>query len=260
MNLVSGFLWSNAGFSSLRKIKELDQYEPRYDPTVIPVTDPSAPAADLYTKHSSGQDPAPNPGHRYYSVTDYHAFYRSGRLTPTDSVEALLPLIRRDTSPPGAHSVAFISMEVELARRAAEASTLRYKQGKPLGVLDGVPIAVKDEVDLDGYRKTLGSARDYTRQGGGTSWCVKKWEEEGAIILGKLNMHELGMGKLRFAFHSATSGLFRSSLLVNSGMSPCMLIFETLSFASHTSQVRPVDARLWALYIPRPSISASLNS
>ena len=78
--------------------------------------------------------------------------------------------------------------------RAAEASTLRYLQGRPLGILDGVPIAVKDEVDLDGYKKTLGSARDYTREGGGTSWCVKKWEEEGAIIIGKLNMHELGMG------------------------------------------------------------------
>ena len=82
-----------------------------------------------------------------------------------------------------------------MVRRAAEASTLRYKQGKPRGVLDGVPIAVKDEVDLDGYKKTLGSTRDFTREGGGTSWCVKKWEEEGAIILGKLNMHELGMGR-----------------------------------------------------------------
>ena len=210
LNLVSGFLWSNAGFSSLRNIKELEQYEPRYDPTVIPVADPSGPAAASYGHHPIVHDSAPVPQHRYYSVTDYHAVYRSGRLTPTDSVEALLPLIRRDTSPPGGHSVAFISTEIELVRRAAEASTLRYEQGKPLGVLDGVPIALKDEVDLDGYRKTLGSARDYARPKGGTSWCVKKWEEEGAIIVGKLNMHELGMGRLRFSFRSAISRLFRS--------------------------------------------------
>ena len=195
MNLVSGFLWSNAGFSSLRNIKELEHYEPRYDPTVIPVADPAAPASDSYPHFSPVQDPPQNLPRKYLSVTDYHALYRSGKLTPINSVEALLPLIRRDTSPPGAHSVAFLSTEVELVRRAAQASTLRYQQGKPLGVLDGVPIAVKDEVDLDGYRKTLGSARDYTREGGGTSWCVKKWEEQGAIILGKLNMHELGMGR-----------------------------------------------------------------
>ena len=27
-----------------------------------------------------------------------------------------------------------------------------------------------------------------------TSWCVQKWEEAGVVILGKLNMHELGLG------------------------------------------------------------------
>lgn len=215
MNLVSRFLWSNAGFSSLRKIKELEQYKPRYDPTVIPVAGPFTPAAGSYTNGASVQDLAPKPLRRYYSVTDYHALYRSGRLTPTDSVEALLPLIRRDTSPPGAHAVSFISTEVDLVRRAAAASTLRYKQGKPLGILDGVPIAVKDEVDLDGYRKTLGSARDYTRDAGGTSWCVKKWEEEGAIILGKLNMHELGMGRSPGSFHIAMARRSLPTIIVD---------------------------------------------
>jgi len=178
----------------LRRIKELEQYEPRYDPTVIPIADPSVSLPDPYTFASSSREPPQGPPIRYYSAADYHALYRSGKLTPTNSVEALLLLIRPDTSPPGAHSVAFLSIEVDLVLKAAEASTLRYKHGKPLGVLDGVPVAVKDEVDLDGYKKTLGSARDYTREKGGTSWCVKKWEEAGAIIVGKLNMHELGMG------------------------------------------------------------------
>ena len=30
-----------------------------------------------------------------------------------------------------------------------------------------------------------------------TSWCVRKIEEQGAILVGKLNMHELGMGEFR---------------------------------------------------------------
>lgn len=198
MNFVSSYLWTNAGFDSLRKIKELEEYEPRYDPTVIPIAGPSVSPPDSSTYDTSTQEPSQNPPNGYHSAADYHALYKSGRLTPTDAVEALLPLIRRDTSPPGAHSVAFLSTEVELVRKAAEASIRRYKQGKPLSVLDGVPVAVKDEVDLDGYEKTLGSARDYTREEGGTSWCVKKLEEAGAIIVGKLNMHELGMGTGQF--------------------------------------------------------------
>ncbi len=195
LNLVSSYLWSNAGFSSLRKLEELDQYEPRYDPTVIPVTEASSgSSAVLLEDLSDHENPSQVPAGKYYTVADYHALYRSGKLTPKDAVAALLPLVRRDASPPGEHSIAFLTTKVDLVLRAAEASTLRYKQGNPLGVLDGVPIAVKDEVDLDGYVKTLGSAKDYTRKEGGTSWCVKKWEEGGAIVLGKLNMHELGMG------------------------------------------------------------------
>lgn len=65
----------------------------------------------------------------------------------------------------------------------------------PLSVLDGVPLAVKDEVDLAGYGKSLGSNQDFSSPNRGTSWCVKKWEEAGAIVIGKLNMHELGLGE-----------------------------------------------------------------
>ena len=52
-----------------------------------------------------------------------------------------------------------------------------------------------DEVDLQGYSKCLGSCKDFTSSKGGvTSWCVQKWQEAGGVIIGKLNMHELGLG------------------------------------------------------------------
>lgn len=140
----------------------------------------------------------------YYSAADYHALYKSGELTPTAVVNAILPLIRRDTNPPGEHSTAWFSCQVDLVLAAAEASTKRYKEGRPLSIFDGVPTGVKDEYDLDGYTSCLGSLNDYTgdvmAEGSITSWCARQLEKSGAIMLGKTSMHEFGLGEKRFLF------------------------------------------------------------
>ena len=117
----------------------------------------------------------------------------SGKVTPSEVVDLLLPLIRRDTQPAGQYSVAFIDSKADLVRAAAKASTERYRAGKPLSELDGVPLAVKDEVDLTGYKKTFGSKLDFTDKEGRTSWCIQKWQDAGAVIIGKTNMHEKGL-------------------------------------------------------------------
>ncbi|KAI5281525.1 hypothetical protein KEM54_003226, partial [Ascosphaera aggregata] len=168
----------------------LDGYQPRYDPTVIPITS-NATATD-----SSRRQDLPSPSRRttdegYYSTADYRALYLAKDTTPSAVIEALLPLIRRDITPPGEHSVAFLESVVELIRQAAAESTKRYEQGRSLGPLDGVPIAVKDEIDVAGYKRTVGSCLDFT--GSETSWCAKVLEKAGAIIVGKTNMHEFGL-------------------------------------------------------------------
>ena len=108
-------------------------------------------------------------------------------------------MIRRDISPPGEHSIAWWDSRVDLILAAAEASTLRYKNKRPIGILDGVPSGIKDEYDVDGYRTCLGSRNDYTpevaRCQSITGWRVKKLQEAGAINLGKLSMNEFGLGK-----------------------------------------------------------------
>jgi hypothetical protein len=194
---VQYLLWSNAGFGSLRSCKELENVNPRLDPTVIPISQPGDDAPSSYTNITSLQRALPNDGQpRFHTIEDIHNAYKSGALTPSDVVEALLPLIRRDVAKRGPHSTAFTESKVDIVRQAAEASTKRWKAGKPLGILDGVPSAVKDDLDVTGYKRHVGTSHDYT---GGkeveTSWCVKKVEEEGAILVGKLNMHELGSGE-----------------------------------------------------------------
>lgn len=61
-------------------------------------------------------------------------------------------------------------------------------------VLDGIPTGIKDEANVAGYRTTYGRKKNDAifpvEQE--SSWPVQKWEEAGAIILGKLNMHEIG--------------------------------------------------------------------
>jgi hypothetical protein len=192
LDFLQNILWRNAGLTRYRNLQALDNYIARYDPTVIPIIDnPSSKSVALPapTKHRNGD----NSG--YYTSADYRQRYLSGELTPSAVVEALLPLIQRDIKPPGKHSIGFLESRVEAVRAAAAASTERYANGKPLGPLDGVPVAVKDEVHLKGYKRTLGSKLDFKGGIDATSWCVQKWEEAGAIVVGKTNMHELGIGR-----------------------------------------------------------------
>ncbi|ETI19771.1 hypothetical protein G647_08784 [Cladophialophora carrionii CBS 160.54] len=187
---IQRIFWTLNRFDKLKDTPHLDEYEIRLDPTVWPRHEPAEPLGALT------ELPAVRPrasSTNYYTCADYHELYKSGKLTPSDVVEQLLPLIRRDIQPAGRYSVAFIDSKVDLVRAAAKASTERYRAGKPLSQLDGVPLAVKDEVDLAGYKTTKGSKLDFTDKTGGTAWCVQKWQDAGAVIIGKTNMHEVGL-------------------------------------------------------------------
>jgi Asp-tRNA(Asn)/Glu-tRNA(Gln) amidotransferase A subunit family amidase len=180
----------------LRQCRQLDGIDPRYDPTVIPLPQPGDEAPASYTDKSNLHVPPDDfKARRFYSIKDFHNAYSSGALTPTDVVERLLPLIRRDVAQRSACSTAFMDSKVDLIRHAAEASTGRYRQGRPLGVLDGVPFGVKDDLQAKEYKRYIGTIHDYSNGGDKeTSWCAKMLEEEGAILVGTLTMHELGMG------------------------------------------------------------------
>ncbi|EMT71772.1 Amidase [Fusarium odoratissimum] len=195
--------WANAGFASLRKIRTyLEHCEPRYDPTVVPIALSEAEAKErgervqISALQQANASQTLNPS-KFYSAADYRALYLSGELTPVDVAKAILPLVETDGPTPGRHAQAWRELNIERIMRAAEASTERYKNKQPLGPLDGVPSAIKDDYDLDGYSTTLGSPRDYTetpKDGESTtSWIVRKLEEAGVVIIGKLAMHEFGL-------------------------------------------------------------------
>ena len=135
---------------------------------------------------------------RYYSASDYHEMYKSGKVTPLQVAKALLPLISK---PSGKYADGWAESHGKeyLVLEAAKASTERWAAGKPLSVLDGVPIGVKDDTDVKGFHNHTGmkynpSVETFKEQKE-SSWPVNKLQEAGAVVIGKNAMHELGSGK-----------------------------------------------------------------
>lgn len=136
----------------------------------------------------------PGQSFRRWTIRDYSKAYISGAVTPTMIAERFL-LARKESLQPTPGMGFFINCFEEDVLRQAESSTARYKKGEPLSILDGVPIAVKDEIDCLPYPTTGGSKwLPKARKVKDDAASVRRLRECGALLVGKTNMHELGMG------------------------------------------------------------------
>ncbi len=109
-------------------------------------------------------------------------------LSSTELVESSLSKIKTE----GKELNAFIHVESELSKKEAALSDARRRKGTLLSPLDGVPIAVKDNIDVLGQPTTNGL---------GTQWLpsqdahiVKILRNKGMVFIGKTNMHEAALG------------------------------------------------------------------
>ncbi|KAG0431151.1 hypothetical protein HPB47_022036 [Ixodes persulcatus] len=89
---------------------------------------------------------------------------------------------------------AFVTVLPEAAEKQARESHARWKSGKPRGSLDGVPVAVKDNFCMTDVRTTCGSRMLANFHPPYTATVVERLQSEGAVVLGKTNMDEFGMG------------------------------------------------------------------
>ena len=89
---------------------------------------------------------------------------------------------------------AFIRLMRDEALAAARASDERRRAGESKGALDGVPIAVKDNIDVADVPATGGIAHYRETAAREDAFVVRRLREAGAVILGKLNMHEAALG------------------------------------------------------------------
>lgn len=87
------------------------------------------------------------------SASELSAAYAAGTLSPPEVLASCLARVEERN--PGLNAI--VTLDAAGARIAAEASAARWRSGKPLGPLDGVPITLKDSLLTQGLRSTRGS-------------------------------------------------------------------------------------------------------
>ena len=89
---------------------------------------------------------------------------------------------------------AFLQVAPELALEAAARVDAARAAGKPLPPLAGVPLAIKDNMNLVGTRTTCASRMLENYQGVYTATCVQRMLDAGCLPMGKANMDEFAFG------------------------------------------------------------------
>lgn len=116
--------------------------------------------------------------------------YRAGSVLPAAATREFL---RRIDELNGKLNC-FITVLGDSAVRQAEESEKRFKEGAPLGPLDGVPLAVKDLIYIQGVRCTAGSRILADNVAAYDAEVVKKLRAAGAVLIGTTNLHEFAAG------------------------------------------------------------------
>lgn len=126
----------------------------------------------------------------FATIGELSAQLRTRELSPVELAEHFLDRIEKYQ--PALN--AFITVTRDRALADARASELRYERKKPLGPLDGIPIALKDNIWTAGIRTTAGSRilGDFVPNRDGT--VASRLKNAGAVLLGKTNLHEFAYG------------------------------------------------------------------
>src|SRR6266513_2095670 len=115
---------------------------------------------------------------------------RTRRMSPESLVESCLARI--EALEPRLN--AFITVTADLAREQARQAEREIAAGRYKGPLHGIPIAVKDLFATQGIRTTAGSRILANWVPDEDATVVRKLRDAGAVLLGKLGLHEFAYG------------------------------------------------------------------
>jgi aspartyl-tRNA(Asn)/glutamyl-tRNA(Gln) amidotransferase subunit A len=126
-------------------------------------------------------------------LTDITTIQKQVRMQEVSPVEVVIACLKRiEQLNPKLN--AFITVLAEQALAQARVAEAEIKAAKWRGPLHGIPLGIKDFYDTAGIKTTAAFERFKDRVPGKDAVGVARLKEAGAIIIGKMNMHRLGMG------------------------------------------------------------------
>ena len=128
------------------------------------------------------------------TAVELAALLRTKQASAREVMKHHLPEIEREN--PRVNAI--VTLDAEGALRAAAAADEKQARGEPLGLLHGLPVAIKDLVDTAGMRTTYGSPifRDHVPETDAIH--VARIRAAGGIVIGKTNTPEFGAGSQTF--------------------------------------------------------------
>lgn len=180
-------LVTDSGMQRWRKV------ETEAPPLQCPLPHPSGAVEKQTPNEQASRALTAGAGNKRETVAHFVEAYRNG-ADPVSVVRKLHSEIERLDGRDERLNI-FIARKPDEVMAAAEASSLRLRSGKPLSVLEGVPVVLKDEVDLEGFPTTLGT-RWRKQVAAKDSTVAARLKAAGAVILGKANMNEIGINPI----------------------------------------------------------------
>ena len=123
------------------------------------------------------------------SAPELVAGYRSRAFSPVEVTQAVLDHIARWEP----HLHASYLLRPELALEQARASTMRWQEGQPCGVLDGVPVTIKENIASRGDPVPLGTRATDLIPAVASAPPAARLFEAGAVMVCKTTMPDYGM-------------------------------------------------------------------
>jgi amidase len=143
----------------------------------------------------SGARPGPHSEICFMRATDLAAMIRKKKLSACEVMEAHLRQI--ESVNPKMNAIITLVDEDQLMAQARAADEMIAK-GKALGPLHGLPVGVKDLTETKGVRTTYGSPLFSDFVPNHDALVVERMKNAGAIVIGKTNTPEFGMGSQTF--------------------------------------------------------------
>jgi aspartyl-tRNA(Asn)/glutamyl-tRNA(Gln) amidotransferase subunit A len=126
----------------------------------------------------------------WLTLSNASELVRSRKVSPVELTQACLSRIEQLNSKLNA----FITVTADSALAQAREAESDIQRGRWKGPLHGIPIALKDLVDTAGVRTTAASGLFKDRIPTQDAEIVRRLKASGAVLLGKLNMHEFAYG------------------------------------------------------------------